>query len=140
VVAPIATSIVRAEVYALSQVTRTSRDEHDTRLLARRSEHGYVTNPAEAMHGEPEAVTEAEQQKVTRDARLAAKARRVQHWERTRRFIDIAISRFELTTDLKAEPGLDGALHSVKQRLDAVDRRIGVPDGATPGRHPGRRI
>ena len=47
------------------------------RLLARRSEQGYVDSPTEAMLSEPEAVTEAEQVEITAYVQVRAEQQRV---------------------------------------------------------------
>jgi predicted Zn-dependent protease len=47
------------------------------RYLARRSEDGYVSSPAQALPGEPEAVSEAEQVELTEKAERKARAQRI---------------------------------------------------------------
>jgi hypothetical protein len=53
------------------------------RFLARRSEDGYVTNAAQALQGEPEAISEDEQLIVTEQARRKALDERIQRRQAT---------------------------------------------------------
>jgi hypothetical protein len=57
----------------------------EPRYLAKRSEDGYVGNPAQALQGEPEAVSEDEQ------IRLSAQSRQ--------KSLDLRIKRREATAD-----------------------------------------
>lgn len=65
---------------------------HMTRLLARRSELGYTTNPTLALTHEPEAITETQQDEITRNAHEHVHDRRRAELQRalehTRRLAD----------------------------------------------------
>ena len=50
----------------------------EARFLARRSEDGYVNSPAQALPGEPEAVSEDEQLAITEDSHLRARDARIE--------------------------------------------------------------
>lgn len=52
---------------------------HEPRLLAARSEHGYTTDPARALPGEPEAIPAADLAHYTRQARDRDHARNIEH-------------------------------------------------------------
>lgn len=53
----------------------------ELRLLASRSEVGYVQHPSRAMRDEPEAVSESDQQRITAAARAIATAEWAVHHE-----------------------------------------------------------
>src|SRR5262249_18011673 len=53
-------------------------DADRPRLLARRSEVGYVDHPTRALQGEPEAISEADQERLAEQDRHAAEQRRTE--------------------------------------------------------------
>jgi hypothetical protein len=53
------------------------------RYLARRSEDGYVSHPAQALRGEAEAVSEVEQMELTEKARRKALDERISRRQAT---------------------------------------------------------
>lgn len=55
--------------------TRSSTVTDEPRLLAARSELGYVTHTHQALPDEPEAVSADEQRRITRDAQLDERER-----------------------------------------------------------------
>lgn len=92
-----------------------------TRLLARRSELGYVTHGGRALAGEPESVPVAVQADLTRRAGLIAQDRSRIAWaesqQRMRRELDYLYSqRFQrdVTTQLAA----------LERQLDRLDARL----------------
>lgn len=67
----------------------------ERRFLARRSEDGYVNSPAQALPGEPEAVSEDEQVTITeeshrkvKDGKIAARAGTAAEIERELEWLD----------------------------------------------------
>jgi hypothetical protein len=83
------------------------------RLLARRSELGYVESPAAAIRDEPEAI---DPEWVTLHHRLLERQRRhaaAQDWPKTRGVIERAITRYETE-------------HELPRELRSVDKRLGL--------------
>jgi hypothetical protein len=63
----------------------------EVRLLHRRSQVGYTSNPATAMPNEPEAISAADQQQLTELAHRRDRQRRLAAWQQTRATIDAAL-------------------------------------------------
>ncbi len=66
-----------------------------SRFLAARSELGYVDRPALALAGEPEAVSEDEQIKITEAAQQVALDERIRRREATAEEIEREIAHLE---------------------------------------------
>jgi hypothetical protein len=67
----------------------------EPRYLARRSEDGYVTNSAQAMSGEPEAVSEDDQVRLTEQSRQKTLDERIKRREATAEEITRELSHLE---------------------------------------------
>lgn len=94
---------------------------HVPRYLAAQSDELYVTNVAQALADEPEAVSEAEQEKITTEARQALEER--QAHERKTRDADRALLAFEVRLgDVRRRSQLHGV--SVSRELWMVQRAI----------------
>jgi hypothetical protein len=94
------------------------------RLLARRSELGYVPDARRAVRGEPEAVDALEQQRQTLDARRRWESEQRRAWGTARRRISTAVETF------KADAHPDGQLLSdvrvIERQVGRVDKRLGL--------------
>jgi hypothetical protein len=92
------------------------------RLLHVRSELGYTDRPSRALPLEPEAVSAAEQRRLSLDARFRAEEREREAWARCLGIIRGALedARRELDRGLAAElRGLERQL----ERIDGMVRR-----------------
>lgn len=92
------------------------------RLLARHSEHGYVSDVALAMDREPEAVPEAAQQRITRDAHRRDRQRQIDAWRPCRSAIAAGVAAYEQIAD---RPAL-GDLRAISRSLQRIDQRLGA--------------
>jgi hypothetical protein len=101
----------------------------DSRLLHRRSEHGYTDRLAQAMPHEPEAISALEQSHLTDDAHRRASQRELDAW---RRFLEIVGPELvELSRAL--DRGLASDLRALGRQLERIDRKLG--DSAGNGRY-----
>jgi hypothetical protein len=92
------------------------------RLLARRSELGYTGSTFEALTGEPESVSEAEQSAITRAVRDAERERLLREWRQTRTAIDGALDR--LLVNAQLDHGQRSGVRAVRRSVDALGRRL----------------
>jgi hypothetical protein len=92
------------------------------RLLAQRSELGYVDRLNAALHHEPEAVSSAYQAKVTLDAQRRDRAQRVGAWHDAHLAIRNAIVVFRATC--RVDHALANALRVVERQCVAIERKI----------------
>ena len=92
-----------------------------TRLLHRRSEHGYTDHPGRALPQEPEAVSREVQRSITAQAQDQAHQLRVAQWVEHRmeiqRRIDWVYSQ-RLRRDVRSQ------LRALERQLDRLDKRI----------------
>jgi hypothetical protein len=98
------------------------RDPDPPRLLARRSEHAYVSNQRDALPHEPEAVSAAVQVAQTREARCRERERRRDAWRRARALIAAALAAFEPAADARTRSDLRvlaRTVHRIDERLSA---------------------
>lgn len=97
-------------------------DSDPPRLLALRSELGYVDRLALAMLDEPEAVSEPAQIEITRRSQREWKEARRRRWDEARKSIDGALDSFAAT--INGDPPLCNALKAVRRSTEAVTRRL----------------
>jgi hypothetical protein len=93
------------------------------RLLHRRSEHGYTHVVHEALPGEPEAVSAAEQAAMSRRAREAQRARARQEWERADAQIHDAVNGFRQRAG-HVPRGAESGVRAVLRASEQVGRRL----------------
>jgi hypothetical protein len=93
----------------------------ELRLLHARSEHGYTTNLRDAMQDEPEAVSEAEQRYLTRQAQRRAAARELEHWNDLHARLDACLGELS-TIDLAVD--ITGDVRGLQHRVDKLARRV----------------
>jgi hypothetical protein len=98
--------------------------DDEPRLLARRSELGYVTHPGRALAGAGEAVDEAYQQLLSDHAELARQQQLRTEWGKCRDRCVSAIAHFEQV--IGPEPALRRSLRVAKHGLHVVDKRVGL--------------
>lgn len=90
------------------------------RLLHARSEHGYTSRQAEALPGEPEAVSAETQRRLTRQAGDRASQRRRSEWLAVRdRW---AVELEQLLRSYGREAGEE--LRLLQRGLERVDRKL----------------
>jgi hypothetical protein len=99
-----------------------SNDGEPIRLLAVRSEHAYTDVPALAMRDEPEAVSEANQRELTRDARARWRVQQAQVWKQARALIVEALD--VMTAASGADLALTSGARVIAREVSRVDRRI----------------
>ena len=90
------------------------------RLLHRHSEHGYTDRPEQALNGEPEAVTAAEQRRLTADAKQRATDRERDAWHR---FQSIVVPELA-TLNLALDRGHASDLRALARQLERIDRKL----------------
>jgi hypothetical protein len=96
----------------------------ELRLLHARSEHGYTTNLRDAMQDEPEAVSEAEQRYLTRQAARRAEARERAHWDDIyARLIACLAEADELRLPVDIAGEVQGLRHRVRKLARHVAQR-----------------
>ncbi|MGZ4254808.1 MAG: hypothetical protein ACXVS6_22665 [Solirubrobacteraceae bacterium] len=91
------------------------------RLLHRRSQRGYTSDPAYALFAEPEAVSRSDQERITLAAHRAAHAAQVAEWEQRRHNVEREIGwlysqRFQ--RDVSAQ------LRQLEKQLQRIDAKI----------------
>src|SRR5205823_2202444 len=92
------------------------------RLLAARSEFGYVDRLDQALHDEPEAISEHEQRVISQRARLDWLERRRRAWSEATAVIFPALDTF--TATINGDAALQHAVRAVRRSADAVGRRL----------------
>lgn len=97
-------------------------DGDAARLLAQRSEHAYTADPYHALRDEPEAVSQAEQQRLSELAHRRDRERRRRDWDEARTKIDHALDEFAATVN--GDPPLHHALRAIRRSVEQVSRRL----------------
>jgi hypothetical protein len=92
------------------------------RLLAAKSEYGYVERVATALRDEPEAVSESFQRQLTHDAQRREREQRVAAWKTAHATITSALGTFKQSC--RIDPPLANALRSIERQAVALDRRV----------------
>ena len=92
---------------------------HEPRLLAARSEHGYTTDPARALPGEPEAIPTADLAHYTRQARERDQARATNTTTQLRQQLD-TITETANRKGININPDR----HIIEQRLARIERKL----------------
>jgi hypothetical protein len=92
------------------------------RLLAARSEVGYVNEPRLAMRDEPESVTADEQEHLTDRARARERDERIRAWGRAHDAIDGAIGVFLASCSVPR--GALGTVRAIQRCADRLDRDV----------------
>jgi hypothetical protein len=92
------------------------------RLLAKRSEVGYVSDSARALRGEPEAVSASEQRHLTQLARRRERQRRVDAWRPARSLLMAGIVAYTPAAD----PTTRSDLRVIQRVVQKIDRRLGA--------------
>jgi hypothetical protein len=90
------------------------------RLLAQRSELGYVDRVDRALTDEPEAVSAAEQRFQTRQAARLKEERERESWRSARSSILLAIESVHVEADVEHE------LRAIRRACERVDRKLGL--------------
>jgi hypothetical protein len=93
------------------------------RLLAARSEVGYVDHPSLALPSQPEAVPLDYQHYLTDRASRRADERRREAWRESRELLQRGL---DLPRGRPLGKELAGDLRVVQRQLERIDRRIGV--------------
>jgi len=97
-----------------------NRSADRVRLLAKRSQRGYTTDPAQALRDEPEALSAVEQQALTDGVHRAHDELVRQEWVKASERINAALEHFERF----AHPhGLRREVRAITRQLDTIDRR-----------------
>jgi hypothetical protein len=94
------------------------------RLLAARSEHGYTDNRFMALPDEPEAVSPAEQRRLTQLAHRRDHERRVAIFTITSGAINKALDTF--VASVGTDPRLADRVRSVRRTTQALGREVGA--------------
>jgi hypothetical protein len=103
-----------------------ARNGDDARFMHRHSEHGYTSSLHEAMRDEPEAVSESEQRRLTRQAERRADDRKLAAWREARTSIMGALDTFTEQASVSRDHALVGVVRGIRHRVHAIDKRIGV--------------
>jgi hypothetical protein len=101
-------------------VSRT--DEPEPRLLAARSELGYVSYGGRALRAEPEAVDRETQQRLTLAARRRWTAEQRRAWGQAHRQISGALAEFEHSGPV--DRGILHAAAAVERAAKRVDAKL----------------
>jgi len=90
------------------------------RLLASRSEVGYVDSTRRALVDEPEAVSAEEQAHLTRQAHVAGSRRRRREWQAIRGCLE------EQADALKTRfgPEVSNELRELRRTIDRLERKL----------------
>ena len=88
------------------------------RLLAARSELGYVEEASRALRGEPEAVSAEHQRRLTEDARARGAGRRLERWRQCSAAVRGLLSEAGLG------PGYASDLRVIARQLDRIEGRL----------------
>jgi hypothetical protein len=97
--------------------------DDEPRLLAARSELGYVPDGYRAMRSEPEAVDAETQARFSLAARRAQEKRQRDEWARTHKTISGALDAFEAChPDRRVMTGV----RAIEREAKRVDRRVGL--------------
>jgi hypothetical protein len=107
-------------------VSARSQREHDDqpRLLALHSEHGYTSNPGDALPDEPEAIGEAAQRRQTAAAHRRAQDRAFAAYAETRAAIDLVLDSFVASLGSSAGHGVINGVRAVRRSVVALERRL----------------
>ena len=92
---------------------------HEPRLLAARSEHGYTTDPARALPGEPEAIPTADLAHYTRQARERDQARATNTTTQLRQQLDTITE-----TANRQGININRDRFVIEQRLARIERKL----------------
>lgn len=90
------------------------------RLLAKRSEHGYVDRVDRALEDEPEAISAAEQRYQTRQAARLRAERDREAWRTSRSAILLALESVRIEVDVEND------LRTIRRACERIDRKLGV--------------
>lgn len=91
------------------------------RLLHRRSEVGYTDVPALALPNEPEAISRADQRRVTEDAQLAARARARAEWWPHRQLL---LAMLEDVSAYSWSSRIRDELQTARRSIERIDKRL----------------
>ena len=91
------------------------------RLLHRDSAHGYTSNPSHALRGEPEAVPEGDQDRLTLAAAANERRARVEEWQRRRETIQREINWLY---SQRLRRNVRSQLRALQRQLDRLDRLV----------------
>ena len=91
------------------------------RLLHKRSHHGYTTDPAKAMFGEPEAVSADAQRAITAQAHDHAHQLQVAKWIEARADIQ---RRLDWVWSQRFRRDVQSQVRALERQLQRLDQRI----------------
>jgi hypothetical protein len=91
------------------------------RLLHRRSQYGYVSDPERAMFGEPEAVPAEVQEQYSIAAERRARELQLRDWREHRAEIE---RRFEWVYAQRFQRNVRAQLRTLQYQFDRLDQRI----------------
>lgn len=97
------------------------QDEHEPRLLHARSEHGYTHTAAQALPGEPEAVSETYQAHLTRQAAHRGAERDL---EALRAAAFALAEALNVLAALPLDARMTSHVRAMRRQLQQLDRRI----------------
>ena len=104
-------------------IGRVSEDR--PRLLAARSEFGYVDVEARALPAEPEAVSALEQERQTKTVHRQEEERRKTAWRSAHSQIDGALQQFE--QEGHPDPRTRSDTRAIARTARRIDERLGLP-------------
>jgi ElaB/YqjD/DUF883 family membrane-anchored ribosome-binding protein len=108
---------------AFGNLTSVSRSDDEVRLLARASERGYVHTAALALRNEPEAISESEQELLSKRVREAERKRAREEWKRANARIADAVNDFRERSGHVA-PGVVSGTRAVLRAAEQVGRKL----------------
>jgi hypothetical protein len=114
-------SHVAAVVAIIGDVAEPSPNDAP-RLLARRSELGYVHYPVGAVPGEPEAVSAAEQQRQTLETRRRERAKQRAAWTDARALI---VDGVTIARASHLPRSIVSATRVISRVVDRIDQQLG---------------
>ncbi len=92
------------------------------RLLHR--QFGYTTNPAQAMRGEPEALTAEQVDDLNVKAARVARDRQADEWRERRARLD---RELDWLISQRRERDVTTQVRAVRRQLDRIDQRLARP-------------
>jgi hypothetical protein len=107
-------------------MTRAAREQRETerlRLLARRSEVGYVDRYALALSQEPEAVPPDYQRQLTRQAHRRAEDRQRDAWQEASTTIASALARL---SSARLDPKITSTVRVIERARARIDQEVGL--------------
>jgi hypothetical protein len=93
----------------------------ELRLLHALSERGYTSNLRDAMPSEPEAISEAEQRSLTRQAARRAEARECERWEAIYARLIGCLGELD---ELRLPVDIAGDVQGLRHRVHKLARRV----------------